>query len=351
MSDRGQRLKLLAGSAVLAVLLLFVVGLLASSSVARPAGRVLATFASALDPDRASDLTMDVTSVQGMRPGLPVFRLDAPGVLRPIAHVLRVEVSGSGGEVHLRFAPDADPSGPWRLHAFPPSQKLGAALEMAVTRDAALRFGGEVARRLERLWEEALLPEAQARFPQFLARIDPTKDTDAKPLVENLTASILQRMAPLLDDLSNTVTQAVKRKFDLLDRLGLLFRFVRGDAKGLKKQIMPVAVAAAQHWWLLRREAVLAAIGAAIAENGGDLRAWAGGELFQAARTELIEPILAAQRERLESEGEALLRMAAAEFVQAPSGGLRVRFAALLRTQLLDKKNALLLLERLDRAP
>jgi hypothetical protein len=222
---------------------------------------------------------------------------------------------------------------------------------MAVTRDAALRFGGEVARRLELLWNDAILPEAERRFPAFVARIDPTKDTEARPLVEGLSASIMTKLAPLLDDLSNTVTAAVKRKFDLLDRLGLLFKLVRGDAKGLKKQIMPVAVAAAQQWWLQRREAVLAAIGAAIGENAGELRAWAGGELLEAARAELVEPILAAQRERLESEGEALLKHAAREFVTAPGGGLRVRFATLLRTQLLDKKRALLLLERTEREP
>ena len=51
---------------------------------------------------------------------------------------------------------------------------------------------------------------------------------------------------------------------------------------------------------------------------------------------------------RLEAEGEALLRAAAKEFVEAPEGGFRVRFAQMLRTQLLNKKTALLLLQRPD---
>lgn len=351
MWPRVQRAKLAVGSLVLAGLLLLAVSLVASPSVAGPAARVLSTLASGLDAERAGDLVMAVPDARGIHPGLPVFRLDAPGALRPLAHVLRVEAGDGQGRVVLRFAPGEDEEGPWRLHAFPPSRKLRAAFEMAVTREAALRFGGAVAERLDRLWVEALLPEAEQRFPAFLARIDPTKDTDARPLVDGLSTSIMQRMAPLLDDLSNTVTAAVKQRFDLLDRLGLLFKILRGDAKGLKKQIMPVAVAAAQHWWVLRKEAVLQAIGAAIGEHAEELRAWAGGELFDAARAELVEPILLAQRERLEQEGETLLRLAAREFVEAPGGGLRVRFAALLRTQLLDKRNALLLLERLERGP
>ena len=87
------------------------------------------------------------------------------------------------------------------------------------------------------------------------------------------------------------------------------------------------------------------ALGSAIQGRLAELKAWAGGELFQAARSELVEPILAAQRERLEEESEEILRSAADEFIRAPSGGFRVRFAAILRTHLLQKRTALLLLE------
>jgi hypothetical protein len=88
------------------------------------------------------------------------------------------------------------------------------------------------------------------------------------------------------------------------------------------------------------------ALGRAFSAHGKDFKDWAGGELFEAARDELVLPVLEAQGRRLESEGETLLRAAAKEFVEAPEGGFRVRFAQMLRTQLLNKKTALLLLER-----
>ena len=54
--------------------------------------------------------------------------------------------------------------------------------------------------------------------------------------------------------------------------------------------------------------------------------------------------MLAAQRARLEAEAEALLRRAADEVALAPGGGFRPRFASVLRTHLLGRGEALLLL-------
>lgn len=348
MRSRAQRLKAQVGSLVIVVVVAFGVVKLSMPTVARPAGRVLATLTSALEADRAGDLVMTVADRRGIEPGLPVFRMDASGSTRPLAHVHTVEASGSGARLRLRFAHGESSAGVWRLHAYPPSRKLGAALEMAVTPEAARRFGRAVAARFDRLWRDALMPAAEERLPKFLARIDPTKDTEARPLVKAVTSSILQRLQPLLDNLANTVTHAMKQRFDLLDRLGLLLRFVRGDAKGLKKQLMPVAVAAAQRWWAVHQSTVLKEIGAAVSEHLLALRTWAGGELFTALREELVEPVFAEQRHRLEAEGEALLRLAADEFVESPDGGFRVRFAGVLRAQLLNKKTALLLLEPVE---
>jgi hypothetical protein len=336
------------GNLVLVAGALFVVAGVLTPAVARPAGRVLAALASGLVPERDEDLVIAVDDLRGLATGLPVFLPGVDGAARPVAHVVswQAAADGAGGTVRLRFEPGEDPSGPWRLRAYPPERTLGAALAMAVTPEAAGRFGAEVAARVERLWSQALLPEARQRMPGFLARVDPTADTEARALLDGATASVVRRLAPLTEDLSETVVGAMKREFDLLDRLGLLFKLLRNDAAGLQRTILPVAREASVRWWAAHRDDVLRAVGDGLGEHLGALRDWAGGELFDATRHELIEPILAAQRERLESEGEGLLRRAADEFVEAHGGGFRIRFTGLLRTQVLGKRTALLLLER-----
>jgi hypothetical protein len=347
---RAARIKTLIGTLVLGAVVCGAVLLLVSPGVARPAGRILASLGSAFDDERDDDQRFPVGSLDGIRKGLPVFLVDGEGRARPVAYVVRSEAgrAGPGQEpaVFVRFAPGERAEGPWRLRAYPPSRKLRAALDMAVTPEAATRFAADVAARMERLWTEAIMPEAEARFPEFLARIDPTKDTEARALLTGLSGDLMTRLRPMLDDLAGAVTGAVKREFDVLDKLGLGWKFLRGDAKGIKKKLMPIVERSARAWWAANQTRVLQATGAALHDNLDAMRAWAGGELFRAAREELLQPILATQRGKLEAEGEALLRHAADEFVESPDGGFRVRFAGMLRTQLLNKKTALLLLER-----
>jgi hypothetical protein len=347
MAPRSTRLKILVGTLVLGGAAASLAVLVASPSVAGPARRIVASLTSVLDAERAGDAVFTVETLHGLAAGLPVYRVEEDGRPRAIAHVRSFSaLPGGGGEVRVRFAPEVDTSGPWRLHMYEPSRKLGAALEMAVTPEAAARFGAEVATRLERLWSASILPEAEANFPAFVKRIDPTRETEAKQLLASVSSGIMNRLSPLLDDLSRYVAGRLKQKLDLIDKLGLGFKFLTGDEKGIRRKLMPTVEQAGRTWWGYNQERVLAAIGAEITANAQAMRAWAAGELFAAAREELVEPILASQRARLESEGEALLRQAASEFIQSPSGGFRVRFAAMLRTQLLNKKTALLLLER-----
>jgi len=348
MTRRATHLQQLVGSGVLVGVLLAGVALLFSPALARPAARVAATLASVLETERPDDLVASVPSLEGIQVGLPVFFLPESPEARPIAHVADFGRGADGAWVRLRFEPGVSSAGPWSLESYPPSRKLKAALAMVVTKEAAARFGREIAGRLELLWNAAILPETRKQMPGFLARIDPSKDTQARAVLRSLSQSVMTQLEPLFDDLAAHVTEAVKRKFDVLDRLGMLWKVVRGDEKGLKNAIMPVAKAAAKAWWAKHEAELIQALGRAFSAHSDEVKTWASGELFEAARDELVLPILAAQGKRLESEGEFLLRRAAKEFVEAPEGGLRVRFAGVLRSQLLNKKTALLLLERTD---
>lgn len=346
--SRAARLHQLVGSAVLLTTLLGLVLLLTSPTVATPAARVAATIGSALEAERDDDLVLPVPSTAGLHAGLPVFFLGEPPESRPIAHVAAYGTGTNGPWVRLRFEPGATRTGPWSLRHYPPSRKIKAAYETVVTPEAAARFGKEVVERLEALWEDAVLPEARQHLPAFLARIDPTEDTQSRLLLDAFSKTVIAELEPLLDQLASHVTSAIKAKFDVLERLGLLWKAVSGDEKGLKKEILPVAKEAARAWWEGNQREVLEALGRAFSAHADEFKAWAGTELFEAARDELILPVLEAQGERLEAEGERLLRAAAKEFVEAPEGGFRVRFAQMLRTQLLNKKTALLLLERTE---
>ncbi len=346
MSALAAQAKLLLGNVVLLVALAGGVYGVTRDAVARPTARVAAAVWSAIETDRDEDAVLPVPSLQGIDRGLPVFVLGGAHEGRPVAHVLDFGEGARGPWVELRFAPGEETVGPWRLRAYPPSRKLRSAFDMAVTGEAAQRFGAEVGRRMEALWSDVLLPDLKARLPGFLERIDPTQDTEARAMMKSLSRKVMAELDPLLDDLANYVTRAVRKKFDLLDRLGLLVKVVSGDSKGLSRKILPVAKAAARRWWDENEPRVLKAVGKAFGEEMPAIRAWATGELFDAAREELAEPIFHARRDRLVSEGEALLKKAADEFVRAPEGGFRVRFAAVLRSQLLSKKTALLVLER-----
>ena len=164
--------------------------------------------------------------------------------------------------------------------------------------------------------------------------------------MQALTKSAMKKLDPLLTTLAKWVTWKVNHELDTLDRLGLLVKFVRGDSKGLSRKVLPIAKAAVQFWWQENQAGVLQAVADSVEEQYPAIRRWVAGEVFDAAREELAEPIFSKHRARLEREGEALLRRAADEFVKSPEGGFRVRFAAVLRAQLLNKKTALLVLER-----
>ena len=206
-------------------------------------------------------------------------------------------------------------------------------------------------RSLERLWEEELYPEVERNLPAFLDRIDPTGDTDSSKLVKDMGATVMTELDPLLDELASTVARAVDKHFDLLDRLGLLWKVVRGDERGIKKQVLPVAKQSATAWWSANQTRVLHAIAKGLKTHIPAVSEWVKTELFDAAKDELLDPVYESKKGKLEDEGEALLRIALEEIVRSPSGGLRVRFAAMLRATLLNKKSALILIERPVTAP
>lgn len=345
MRNRATRLHHLIGSVVLVGVLVGLALLLSSPGVAGPAGRVVGAITSGLDGERGTDLVLPIDTLEGVHTGLPVFLLRHASEWPPVAHVAAYGEGEDGPWVRLRFEPEPL-AGPWRLRSHPPSRKLSAVYQTVVTPEAADRFGKEVVRRLEFLWEDAVLPEARQHLPAFLARIDPTEDTQSRELLEAFSHTVIAELEPLLDELASHVTRAVKKKFDVLERLGLLWKVVSGDEKGLKNEILPVAKEAARAWWEGNQAAVMKALGRAFSAHADGFKGWAATELFDAAREELVMPVLAAQGKRMEREGESLLRLAAKEFVEAPDGGFRVRFAQMLRTNLLNKKTALLLLER-----
>ncbi|MDJ0522294.1 MAG: hypothetical protein QNJ90_09495 [Planctomycetota bacterium] len=346
MSSHGLRIRFVLGTCVLLGALGALAWLLATPAVSGPALRVASALASSIETDRPEDVILAVPALDGIQPGLPVFHLDGEEERRPVAHVHDMGSGATGAWVHLRFEPGEDPAGPWGLSVYPPSRKLSSAVKMAVTDEAARRFSRDLGDRVETIWTDLLLPDLERRLPGFLKRIDPTEDTEARAVMLALTSSAMKRLDPLLEGLAKWVTWKVNHELDTLDRLGLLVKFVRGDSKGLSRKVLPIAKAAVQFWWKENEANVLKAVGAAVEEQYPAIRKWVAGEVFDAARQELAEPIWKEHRERLEREGEALLRRAADEFVKSPEGGFRVRFAAVLRAQLLNKKTALLVLER-----
>ncbi len=346
MSTLGTRTRFLIGNLVLVGALLLGASVLARPEVSGPAARVLASLGSAYQTDRAEDLVVPVPSLHGIQSGLPVFHLDGSDEKRPVAHVHDFGSGATGAWVHLRFEPGEEHAGPWQLTVYPPSRKLSSAVKMAVTDEAAKRFGEDLGDRVQALWTGVLLPDLERRLPGFLTRIDPTQDTEARAVMEALTKRAMDKLDPMLGQLASHVTRKVKKKLDLLDRLGLLVKVVTGDSKGLSRKLLPIAKDAAQQWWVDNQAQVLKALGEAFEAEYPRIRGWVAGELFDAAREELAEPIYEAHRARLEQEGEALLRAAADAFVKAPEGGFRVRFAAVMRAQLLNKKTALMVLER-----
>ena len=83
-----------------------------------------------------------------------------------------------------------------------------------------------------------------------------------------------------------------------------------------------------------------------VADTAPTWRPWLGADVLQAALEELAEPVLATNRAQLEREAEAVMGDVLRTVVRAPEGGFRVRFAAILRSRLLEKDEPLLLLRR-----
>ncbi|MHC5012498.1 MAG: hypothetical protein ACYTG6_16400 [Planctomycetota bacterium] len=330
------------GSVVLAALPLGLLILLLAPGVRRPLGRTLSVVAGDWFGSEVDTLRLRVTGAEGARRGDPVFLADAPGGLRPVAHVARVE----DGALRIRFAPDFDRRGRWRLHAYPASRRLDEAYDVAVTPEAARHLRRELTTRIESVLREGVLPELERRLPEFLARVDPRKDPVAREVLDSVGGEILERTKPYLDHLTTQIVKGIQDRFDFLERMGLLWKFASGDGEGLRRELEPVAVTAVTTWWGANADRVLTVIGEAVMAKAPEWQRWLGNEVFDAAREELAEPVFRSQRARLEKEAEEVLETVVEEVVLAPGGGFRIRFAAVLRSTLLDKESPLLLLER-----
>lgn len=307
--------------------------------------RVVHEVRSGLQGEGAGDLWCAVSEIDGVCPGDPVYRYDDEQGTQPIAHVVRVSSPSEPPRVCVRFAYGEGWPGPARLHVLAPARRLGEAVAKAMPPEVLADVGEQLRLRFLSLWREALAPDLKQRLPAFLARIDPEQDEATRELLEGLSHTLLLRMDPLLADLTRTIRKALDDELGFLDRMGLLWKVATGDEKGLEKKVLPVAREAAERWWSEHRAQVLEQVGLTVRAHSDELAGWAGGRLLDAARDELLDPLLVAHRKRIESDAEALLREAVDAFVRAPDGGLRVRFAAVVRDTLLGKHTALLLLE------
>ncbi len=332
---RRWRLAPLVGGATWAGLLTGAVLLLSSPGVRGPllrTGRALL----GLPPVGAVERTFLVADARGVEPGAPVFaEQGAPAT--PVGYVERVE----GDRLTLRLSPGGPAP---TLTCLPPSRSWPEALALALPPAASARLATALEERLARTFREALLPAVEARLPAFLARVDPRADAATRALLAGLSETLLARLTPLLEGLTQEVSDAVDARFDLLDRLGLLWKLVRGDAAGLRRSVLPVAREVAAGWWGRHAEEVVRAVGQGLEERRDSLRAWLTGPAWEAARDELLRPTLAEARGRLAAEVEGLAREALEEVALAPGGGFRPRFASVLRTHLLGRGQALLLL-------
>jgi hypothetical protein len=333
------RTRVLVGSAVWLAGLGGAAVLFASPGVREPLHRTARAFTDDVFGAPERERWFALADLRGVDVGAPVFRISEGALEAPVGHV--VGIGGEGVRVRL-VAPLG--AGAWRLDSLPPSRSLGEAVSLAVPPEAAARLGAAFRTRLAATFEEALLPGLERRLPAFLARIDPTKDAAARVLFESVGSAVLARLTPLLEDLTSEITTAVKARFDFLDRLGLLWKVLRGDEKGLEKELVPVAREAARAWWAAHGSEALAAVAAGVTDRREALEAWLRGPAWAAARDELLLPVVREERDRLTGEVEALLRQAVEEVALAPGGGFRPRFASVLRTHLFGRGEALLLL-------
>lgn len=313
-------------------------GVLAQPHVRAPLARTVGALLGGGPGAGGRQVVFQVGDARGIDPGCPVFaqgEVPAP----PVGHVVSVE----GRSVRVALAGGAE-SGPG-LTCLPPSRTWAEAVDLALPPALAAELSAGLQARLARLSEDLLLPGLEARLPAFLARLDPRTDPATRDLLGVVGASTLRRLEPLLEDLAQDVSRAVGARLDLLDRLGLLWKVVRGDGDGLRRQMLPLAREAAERWWTAHASDVGAAVGAGLEAHRADLRTWLEGPGWRAVRDEVLLPVVREGRERLAADAQALLSDALARVALAPGGGFRPRFASVLRTHLLGRGQALLLLE------
>jgi hypothetical protein len=215
---------------------------------------------------------------------------------------------------------------------------------MAVPEAVRARLAASFDATLRGLLAEAILPEVRRRLPAFLERVDPRTDEEARKVLDAVGGEVLERLRPLGDELARQVADDVKERFDFLERVGLLWDLLRGDAEALREQVTPVALKSAADWWEANQEAVLTRVGEGIAARLPELQRWALDDVLPAARDEIASPVIEAQAGAIEAAADRLVRRVADDVVEAPEGGFRLRFRSVLRTRLLEKDEPLLLL-------
>lgn len=344
MVTRAQRR--LLGSVLLALVPILLLALLLTPSVRAPLGRSFQTIGLDVFASDEGDLRLPLEApLGGLVPGHPIYEAGVDRGLRPFAWVVAVEPDA----LRIRFAPGEFPGAQrWRLIALDSPSGLGDAWQMAVPPSVAAELGRSLSARLERLLADTVLPEVRARLPSFLARVDPRKDERAREVLGAVGKAVVARVRPYVNELGDAVAHDMKKHFDLLDRLGLLWGMVRGDATGLARKLLPVAEASAKRWWREHQDDVLTAAGEAVLDEAPRWQAWLTQEVWDAAREELAEPLLAAQRDQIEAAADDAIRVVLDAVVEAPDGGFRTRFAAVLRSRLLEKDEPLLLLEAVE---
>ena len=344
MGTRRQRRIL--GSVLLVLLPVLLVTLLLTPGVRVPLGRTLETLGVDAFASDTGDLRLELQRPPpGLVPGHPVYQAGVDRGLWPVAWVTAIEPAA----VRIRFAPgERVRDTGWRLVALDAPTGLGDAWRVAVPPEVAADLESRLSVRLERLLTEAILPEVHTRLPSFLARVDPRKDPRAREVLGAVGSAVVERVRPYVRDLGDAVARDLKDHFDLLERLGLLWGMVRGDARGLARKLLPIAEASVKRWWRKHQDEVLAAAGEAVMDEAPRWQAWLTREVWAAAREELAEPLLDAKRDEIEAAADDAIRVVLHAVVEAPGGGFRTRFAAVLRSRLLEKDEPLLLLEAVE---
>ncbi len=341
-AGRVRRLRRLLGAGLLGALLLGLVLLLARPGVHGPLARAFQTIARDAFGDDAGDLGLLLDDTSGLGLGDPVFRADRPSGLEPAGWVASI----GAGRVTIRLAPGERLDGAWRLVRLGAPRGLADAWRLAVPPEAGRALAARAKEELSGLLQESVLPELRRRLPEFLSRVDPRHDPRARAVLDGVGAAVAERLRPLADELVRYVGRDLEKRFGFLDRVSLLLKYLRGDTDALRGELVPAATESATRWWAARRDAVLTAVGEALLAEAKPVGTWLVEAVLPAARDTLLRPVLDAQAPAIERSAQRVLDDATRLVVEAPEGGFRVRFAAAVRSRLLEKRGPLLLLER-----